>query len=210
MICTWLPAKGYETLVEVSNLGEVRKVSDKSLMKKFLTQKGYEFVNLTYNKKPVVKLVHNLVATTFIGERPPSMVIDHINGVRTDNNVTNLRYCTNRENASSLNRKNIGRLSSKYIGVSYYKPTSKWIAQIQINKVHIFIGFFFTEQEASDAYQRLLKIVPSIGQLTKNYENCLNCLNKIDKSSSYYSIGRFFCCKKCKTKYVHALVINHD
>lgn len=44
------------------------------------------------------KLVHRLVARAFIGECPEGYVVDHINGERTDNRLTNLRYLPRAEN----------------------------------------------------------------------------------------------------------------
>ena len=43
--------------------------------------------------------VHRLVYETFFGEIPEGMVIDHINGIRDDNRIENLRCITQSENA---------------------------------------------------------------------------------------------------------------
>ena len=46
--------------------------------------------------------VHHLVAETYLGDRPDSLVIDHIDRDKTNNSVSNLRYVTQQVNL--LNR----------------------------------------------------------------------------------------------------------
>ena len=47
------------------------------------------------------KAVHSLVAQAFLGPRPQDMVVDHIDGDKTNNNVTNLHYVTHRQNINN-------------------------------------------------------------------------------------------------------------
>ena len=69
--------------------------------------------------------------------------IDHINGVRTDNRISNLRVVTRQQN--QWNRK-----TAK--GYSWFKALNKWRADICINSKLIYLGLFNTEQEARNAY----------------------------------------------------------
>jgi hypothetical protein len=75
--------------------------------------------------------------------------IDHINGIRTDNRVENLRQVTNHQN--QWNR-------TKAKGYTWHKPTKKWKAQIQLNGKPIHLGLYDTEEEARNAYLRAKEI----------------------------------------------------
>lgn len=63
---------------------------------------GYCFVVLALEGRNYKQFVHRLVAETFIGPRPLDQTVDHINRVRDDNRVENLRYATASE--QNLNR----------------------------------------------------------------------------------------------------------
>lgn len=75
--------------------------------------------------------------------------IDHVNGVKTDNRILNLRLATNKQNLlnSKSHRDN---LYSHYKGVSFDKRASKWIARFS-NK---YLGSFNTELEAAECYNK--------------------------------------------------------
>lgn len=82
----------------------------------------------------------------------PENQIDHINGVKTDNRISNLRLATNKQNAQNtgLRRDN----TSGVRGVYYEKGRkSPWKARIKIDGKFKFLGYFVTKGEAETAYQ---------------------------------------------------------
>lgn len=75
---------------------------------------------------------------------------DHINGNRMDNRRDNLRIATRTQN--SQNQKIRSDNSSGYKGVSWSSRNKKWMAQIQVNKKKIHIGYFGLATDAANAY----------------------------------------------------------
>lgn len=80
----------------------------------------------------------------------PLMQIDHINGIRTDNRLFNLREASNYENC--LNNSLRSNNTSGYIGVSYSKLHKKWESYITSNKKRMHLGLFDDPVEAHKAY----------------------------------------------------------
>ena len=61
---------------------------------------GYLRVKIHIDEKPRTVFVHKLVCATFHGEKPtPNHEVRHLNGIRTDNRPSNLRWGTRAENA---------------------------------------------------------------------------------------------------------------
>lgn len=115
-----------------------------------ITKHGYRRGGLLGN----MYFEHRLVWLYHYGEWPKGD-LDHINGIRSDNRVENLREATRRNN--NLNKGSIPNTSSNYKGVSYCKPLNKWRAQYTFNCKTKHIGYFETEIEAAKAYDETVK-----------------------------------------------------
>lgn len=76
-------------------------------------------------------------------------IIDHINGIRDDNRIKNLRECSLTENMT--NRRLSKNNKTGFMGVYFYPPTSKWQAEIKINGVRRHLGYFLTKEDAVSA-----------------------------------------------------------
>lgn len=83
---------------EISNLGNVRNLKNKKLLK-FWISKGYHRIGLYGGKKQKIISVHRLVAQAFIPNLNNKPQINHINHVRNDNRIENLEWVTNLENS---------------------------------------------------------------------------------------------------------------
>jgi hypothetical protein len=156
----WKTIKDYEELYQVSDQGNVKSLNyggwgKERLLKPQITPQGYYIVALYKNGKIKQFIVHRLVYQTFKGELIKGLVIDHISGIRTENNVENLQQISYRSNTIRGKRTKNG--SSKYVGVSWAKGRyNKWLAQIMINGKIKGLGYFDSEEEAAQAYQNAL------------------------------------------------------
>lgn len=91
------PIKGYEDVYEISNKGKVINRKTKRELK-FDNSKGYERVTLSKNGITKKYFVHRLVAIEFIDNTNSKPFINHINGIKNDNTIENLEWCTSSEN----------------------------------------------------------------------------------------------------------------
>lgn len=102
----WRSVPGYERRYEVSNLGRVRSLNfNNSGINKLLsisTIDGYNVVTLfDKNRRRKQLKVHRLVAMAFIPNPDNKPCVDHINGIRSDNGLENLRWATHKENINN-------------------------------------------------------------------------------------------------------------
>ena len=106
----WKDIKDYEGLYQVSNLGRVKslqrivsyvygeRMMEEKILKGSICVYGYLRVNLRKNGINKTIKIHKLVAQTFISNPDNKETVNHINGIKTDNRVKNLEFCTRREN----------------------------------------------------------------------------------------------------------------
>ena len=102
----WKQIPGFPSYL-VSKDGRVLslKNSQPIILKNQTRLKGYKFVNLREGKISKLIDVHRLVLMAFVGMPPEGMECDHINRVRDDNRLDNLRWVTKIENEANKLRK---------------------------------------------------------------------------------------------------------
>lgn len=168
----WKSVKGYEGFYEVSNFGRVqsldRIVIDKNgcklnfkgkIRKTSLNMSGYPILNLNKQGVKKTRTVHQLVAESFLNHKPCGykFVVDHINGVTTDNNLSNLQIVTSRENSSTCYRVSNGSHSSTLVGSFWNKNGQFWESAVVFNGKSYHLGSFKCESEAHNTYKRAVK-----------------------------------------------------
>lgn len=125
----------FSFLVDIDDLSIVKNVHW------YRTGRGHEYVEGGF---PAQRL-HRLIMGA-----PDNMVVDHINGITTDNRKSNLRICTISENVKNqcMGKRN----KSGYKGVYFHSGRNKWHTQIRANGKRIHIGYFDNKEEAAKAY----------------------------------------------------------
>jgi hypothetical protein len=160
---TWKDIEGYIELYQVSNLGRVKNVHTSRVLKNILTKDGYYVVDLYKHKKGKKFLVHRLVAEAFIPNPNKKRFVDHINTIRTDNNVNNLRWVTCKENNNNI--KTLKNLSKAKKG----KRSNAAKRVKQYTKDGKYIKTFSSADEA----QKILNISHHIGEVcNKKLKSC--------------------------------------
>ena len=109
----WKDVQGYEGLYQVSNLGRIKSLGrfvdklkchywqEEKILKLRKRVDGYLNVILSKKGKTKTFSVHRLVAMTFISNPENKPEVDHINAIKTDNSVNNLRWASHKENMNN-------------------------------------------------------------------------------------------------------------
>lgn len=136
----WRDIKGYEKYYQVSNLGNIKGL-DRIIayknglnrlykgisLKQELTKDGYKRVVLMKEGKKKRFMVHRLVAIAFIRNVYNKPYVNHLDGNKSNNVVSNLEWCTNSENMLHADRINLRDMSK------HQPSNSKGVKCVELN-----------------------------------------------------------------------------
>jgi hypothetical protein len=159
---------GLETNIEATKCGRIRRIQvdwmkynknnliEVDFSKIKLDKNGYKFLKIQIKGNISRSIfVHQIIAVIFLNHKinGNNLVVDHINSIKTDNRLENLRVVTQRENSS----KEVSIKSGLPTGVYYTKKTNRFQSQIKVKGKKIYLGSFKDLNLASKAYQNALK-----------------------------------------------------
>ena len=136
--------KHFDSNYIIHSDGQVYSVRKGKFLKP-LENQGYQRVDIYGKKIPI----HRLVAQSFIPNPNNLPVINHINGIKNDNRVENLEWCSIRYNTNYY-------YNSKFPGIDL-TPSGKFRTRIRYNKKIINLGTFNTPEEASKVYYNFIE-----------------------------------------------------
>ena len=96
---------------------------------------------------------HRIIADLFVDNPEGNPCVDHIDGDRSNNAPSNLRWVTNGENLRAFRRIK-ENATSRYRGVSWDTEREKWIATIMNRGSNVRLGRYEAEEDAAMAYDR--------------------------------------------------------
>lgn len=182
----WKDIKNYPNY-QISNYGRVkskeryvntvygakRKIKER-ILKPVLNKGGYYVVCLyNENGKSMPKTVHRLVANTYLKNENKYPVINHINGIKTDNRIENLEFCTQSHNIKEAYKLGLEKPQLTNLGkFGRNNKKAKKIKQINLETNEI-INYFYGTLEA----ERTTGV---------NFRNIHMCLKNKRKSAGGY------------------------
>ena len=146
----WKPITGYEDYYLISENGDVWSIRHNKKLRPTTDRYGYLYFVLSVNGTRKTMKAHRLVASAFIENPLSKPTVNHLNGIRTDNNVSNLEWATQKEQANDpLTYANTIRISKN---TDYYAMGSKcnfMRKQTAVYRGNSLIGIYSSLKEAA-------------------------------------------------------------
>lgn len=151
----WKKVDGFSSY-SVSDTGLVRNDNTGNLISICNSDTGYSVAHLCKNKKFYTVRVHRLVAQAFIPNSQNEKCVNHKNGIKTDNRVENLEWCSHSYN--NIHSYTVLGRSSKNAIESMTKAKLKSVVCIETGKV----------------YESITQAAKETGALRGNISRCLS------------------------------------
>jgi hypothetical protein len=172
----WKDVPNYENLYMVSNMGRVlRKYNGyNKILVKILKPSGYHVCSLSKNNVRIQIRIHVLVASAFLEYKyhAKDSVVNHKDGNRINNTLSNLEIISQRDNVFHSNKNKL----IKYAGVRLNKTKNRYISGISIKRNYIRFGTFDTQEQAHSYYKIALE---NESMFNNNYKEFKNYIKSI-------------------------------
>jgi len=159
----------------ISNKGRILRQYDRwpyaSMIKGSIDMDGYNIFRISINGKRYTKKVHRLVAETFCPNPENKPEVDHINAIRNDNRVENLRWATRLENSRNPHHRKLKSKTQKRV-------LSQYNHLIDANKKPVYAEHIDGSSIEFDSVNQLMEYFD-----IKSYNNIFKKL----KSGEYYT-----------------------
>lgn len=141
----WLPVVGYELIYEVSDFGIIRtkerisnnqiarrrKIKPSRILSAYKRKDGYLDISLSKNGERKVCLIHRIVATAFLENSTGLPIVNHKDGNKSNNHISNLEWCDNIQNSAHAWQTGLMRNHIKGSRVHFSKLTEADIPEIK-------------------------------------------------------------------------------
>lgn len=135
--------KTMETLIDTNDLEKVNEFPNTwCIAKQRNTLYVYGWMKIK-DKQTTIKLHRFLLSVD------KNLIVDHIDRNGLNNVRSNLRIVTNAENMQNVTAYKTSKSGIR--GVSWYEPSKKWRAKLQVNGKHILVGYFDDIKQAEQA-----------------------------------------------------------
>ena len=184
----WNDIKGYEGVYLVSNTGKVKslprkvmfgeqaRIVEERILQENNNGRGYVYVSLSYKNIKTREYIHRLVAKEFLPNKWNKREVNHKNGIKNDNNVSNLEWVSASENKEH----------AYLTGLTKNRPTD-----LDVTEVNMVIDLLKTEKYTQDEICNVFKINENTLTMLKKKERIIEVIfkeTKIKKASRGYEI----------------------
>lgn len=180
----WKPAKGYKdekgfdisNVYEVSNYGRVRTIMTGHIKLANVDRNGY----CKFRWRDRIVYVHRLVGITWLENEEGYPVLNHINGIKTDNRVSNLEWCTYKHNCQEAYRLGLNKGPKKYKDIPFDKDFWK---HMEVSLTNVFeLPTTHIHAKCREIYQldldeNILAKYSSIAEASQRTGIHRNCIN---------------------------------
>ena len=189
----WKPVIGYEGLYDVSNLGRIRSVDrvvqqagkinhlKGHIMAQSVDKDGYLRCCLSKNGIRKNYHVHRIVLSAFVPNPEGKPHVDHINTIRDDNRVENLRWATQTENNN--NQRTIQHLKKTINNDGYQQKRLNALSKNGSPKAPKKVYQYSANLEYINSFNSISEAARSFGI---NHENIVRALDNPQKRSAGY------------------------
>ncbi len=149
----WKDISGYEGIYKISNKGNIKSLSrfhvpKDRILTGFKSNNGYVCIELSKEGFSSRFYVHRIMAIAFLPNPYNKPNINHKDGVRNNNNLDNIEWCTQKENIQHAHRTGLAR-----VGIGEKQAHSK-LKTNNINKIRsMYRTGAYTMKEIGDIYK---------------------------------------------------------